>query len=475
VNGVGRIGCRLALALASALAPAACSKPGGPNVVIIVLDTARPDRLSAYGYPRATSPFLESFAARGVRYDRAYSTSGWTLPAHASLFSGMLATAHHARQQHPKIDEDVPLLAEQLARAGYETAGFSNNPWISEASGLARGFQHFESRWRKSRLRLASAPRSRTVVAVRKWLDGRSKRRPFFLFVNLIEPHMPYQPSWDAARPFFRDRAAWHWATEELFPRHPTEGIVNRHYLGRNPLTPEEWADVGSLYDGELRMADAIARALVEEACAHGGADTVVFLVSDHGENIGDHGLMGHMFNLYDSNVRIALLVRGPGFAKGTVEHKRVQITDVYPTVLHLAGLEPDAKGVGVDLRSPETEGRVLSLSLDFPSLTLLSFSDEVRESGVLDVFERKLYAAVGDRFKMIRGSDGSLEIYDLRTDPEELHGLAPGSVDAETVRRLNAVIDVAKAQDASDTAEDAGLPQDPKMLDALRALGYLR
>src|SRR5678816_3797646 len=105
---------------------ACCSRtPPPPNVVVIVLDTARPDYLSVYGHPQPTSPFLEEFARSGVRYDCAYSTSSWTLPAHASLFTGLLPESHGATQNHPKLDEELPVLAERLAQKGYRTAGIS--------------------------------------------------------------------------------------------------------------------------------------------------------------------------------------------------------------------------------------------------------------------------------------------------------------------------------------------------------------
>ena len=109
-----------------------------PNILMIVLDTARPDLLSAYGHSRPTSPFLEAFAAQGVLYERAYSSSNWTLPAHGSLFTGLPSKLHQANGTYRRVADSLPLLSEQLTAAGYQTAGFSANMWVSELGGLER-------------------------------------------------------------------------------------------------------------------------------------------------------------------------------------------------------------------------------------------------------------------------------------------------------------------------------------------------
>lgn len=467
---------RFVLALVLVALAAACSKPAPPNVVVIVLDTARPDYLSVYGHPRPTSPFLEAFAKDGVRYDRAYSTSSWTLPAHASMFSGLLPAVHHATQQHPQIEDSAPLIAERLANAGYETAGFSNNPWVSQATGLARGFQHFQDKWKKVDRAEATAATHPTVVGVKEWLDARAKDKPFFVFVNLIEPHMPYLPNWEAAQPFFPDQQSWFNAVSKFFQKGKPHAVKDRHYGRKDPLSPEEWKELTSLYEGELRLTDAITQAIVEVVDAHSDpANTLVLLVSDHGENLGDHGHLSHMFNLYDSNIRIALLARGPGFARGTDEKKLVQITDIYPTLLRAADLEVDKGCVGIDLRRPLPQTRLLSVSLDLPTQSLDTFPEEMRASGVLDPYKRSLEAAVSTRFKMIRGSDKTEELYDIVADPNELHPLKIEDVGAPLVKGMSAFIDVASTQGTGSAASPAALSRDPEVIEALRSLGYVQ
>src|SRR5262249_30769385 len=117
--------------------------PGAPNVVLVVLDTTRADHLSAYGYPRPTAPFLEALASESTLYETAESPAPWTLPSHASLFTGLLPSAHGATAEHQWLREKFLTLAELLRRHGYVTAGFSNNPTVSHASNLDQGFEHF--------------------------------------------------------------------------------------------------------------------------------------------------------------------------------------------------------------------------------------------------------------------------------------------------------------------------------------------
>src|SRR5438552_4239230 len=129
----------IALGSTLALGLTACSHaPKKPDVVVIVMDTARPDYLSVYGHPRPTTPFLEELARESTRFDRAYSTSSWTLPAHASLFTGTLPEVNQATQKNPKLGPELPVLAERLASAGYQTVGISNNVWVASHTGLAR-------------------------------------------------------------------------------------------------------------------------------------------------------------------------------------------------------------------------------------------------------------------------------------------------------------------------------------------------
>ncbi len=465
--------------------------PAAPNIVIVVQDTVRPDRLSVYGHPKPTSPFLDAFAASGVRFDRAYSSSSWTLPAHASLFTGAPPKIHRATQGRPHVEAALPLLAEQLAEAGYQTAGFSANMWVSELAGLDRGFTHFENLnkgiYSHHVKKLASDPQglskptaSHYVVSrVLAWLEEeRDASHPFFLFVNVVEPHLPYLPDWASARNFLPSRSVRFGAIRRYYPSADPTKLLYRHYGRENPLSDAEWEMLGAMYDGTLHLADRITRAIVTAVDQKSDADhTLVFILSDHGENLGDHGHIGHFFNLYDSNLRILLAARGPGFHPGLVEAGPVQIADVHATALAAAGLASPSHSSGLDLRKSLPEHRILEAALDYPSISLDIFKS-MRGRQELKPYEVALGAAVGPRYKLIRSTnlEGQLvgeEIYDVLEDPGEERPLSPGEIDSETLAALRAAI----TSDTTTRPVDSGLLDDldPETREALRALGYVR
>ncbi len=464
--------------IALALGTLGCARhESRPNVVVIVMDTVRPDYLSVYGHPRPTSPFLDGLATASTRYDRAYSTSCWTLPAHASLFSGEPPEVHRTAQSNTHFPADLPLLAEQLAAAGYQTAGFSNNPWVSSTTGLDRGFESF-----RDRARLAAANAGDgvhpTVGAISEWIASeRDVERPAFVFVNLIEPHMPYRPTWSSAEEFFAAEQDWRQAMTDLFPpRSGAAGLIVRHYGRTEPLHDTDWPRLAALYEGEVRACDDVVRQIVTKLdAALDPKDTLLFVLSDHGENLGDHDHVNHVFNLYESNLRIALLARGPGFERGAHESRLVQITDLEPTILAAAGLPIDASRTAIDLRAEMPSQRVLRASLDWPKITLTVFPEAMRaDGGPLDRYKHGLAAAVTPRWKLIRGTDGTIEAYDLEADPDETHAVDLSQVDPRTFAALQAYLDHTDAAESAG-GDGKGLPEDAATLEALRALGYTR
>jgi arylsulfatase A-like enzyme len=450
-----------------------------PDLVLIVLDTARVDRTSVYGGSEPTTPYLEEFARQGTRFDRAYSTSCWTLPAHASMFTGQLPDVHGADQLRERVNDGLPLLAQHLAEAGYQTAGFTRNPWISMRSGLARGFEHFAEAWPGGPLEGAFGDANPAEQSLRRWLvHERDRDRPAFVFVNLIRPHMPYYPRWEDARPFFADRETWQAALERYSSGGP-RALFERHYAGLEPLDATEWQRVGALYDGELRQVDTLVRRMLADLERNAaGREQLVLIVSDHGENLGDHGHSSHMFDLGEPLTRVLLLARGPGFEPGAVDDRLAQLTDVYPTLLAAAGVEV-SPGPGQDLRDDPDPDRLLLARVAFPRRWLANFTPGIVESGVLAAHERALWAAWDGRYKLVVGSDGSESLYDLEADPQELRPLAPEALPRAVLERLRARVAASLAIDdglSSGADSDAGAGEmDPATLEALRSLGYVR
>ena len=166
-----------------------------PNVLLIVLDTTRRDRLGCYGYEKETTPALDRLAAEGVVYDNAITAGSWTLPAHASLFTGMFPRDHRCTIEYMRLDPHHTTLSDVLRGAGYRTAGFSSNPWVGARSGLQRGFAEFFAVWRDVEEDERDEHGAAMVTErALQWIDAAPSDDPFFLFLNYLEPHLPYNP-----------------------------------------------------------------------------------------------------------------------------------------------------------------------------------------------------------------------------------------------------------------------------------------
>lgn len=455
---------------------AACRPPMStqPGIVLVVLDTVRVDHLSGYGYGRPTSPTVDLLAAEGTRFDRAWSTSSWTLPAHASMFTGLLPPQHGADQSHLSLRGNPALAADLLDREGWQTAGFSNNPWISDQTGLSQGFETFRELWRPGPWYRRWWPGNRTARAVETWFDEAwDPGRPFFLFVNLMEAHGPYRPTWDAAEPVLEDRDLFD-QQEEIYEAVGEKGLVRRHYLQDPPLEPEEVEAARDLYDAEIRRSDASAAAVLDLVAQRTDPSrTTVLLVTDHGEHFGEHGHMGHAFSVYEPLTRVGVVARGPDFEPGGRRSDPVQLVDLFPTVLGLAGVDLPPETEGRDLRAAPTPGRALQIAYDYPQQVLGTFPPAVRNDPALDPYRKALRAAVVGRYKLIRDSRGGEEVYDLVTDPGETTPIT--DLDPTALQALRAVAGEPRTLGRSRKDRDA--PEatlDEATRAALSELGYL-
>ncbi|MFH1469683.1 MAG: sulfatase [Pseudomonadota bacterium] len=456
----------LAMLTLAGCQPPAPAPPG--NIVLVVMDTVRVDHLSAWGYERGTSPFLESLAGEGTRYERAWSSSAWTLPAHASMFTGLPPRLHGADQTSLHLRGQPSLLAERLATAGYQTAGFSNNPWVSGKTGLAGGFEHFAELWRRDQ-RPWTLWDDPTSEAVAGWLVGeRDPEKPFFLFVNLMEAHGPYEPAWSHAWPMLGPVGAWQ--RQRRYGAGEERGFVRSWYLGEEPVPLEAVEAALDLYDAEIHQADAaVARIVRAVDRVADPASTTLLVVTDHGEAFGEHGLMGHNFSLCEPLLRVAFLARGPGFAAGAVERGVVQLTDVFPTLLAAAGLPWDAQEGAMDLHAAPPETRPLEASYAYPRQVFGTFPPAQRKSRRLDPYRRSIAAGLDGRFKLVRDSKGHEEVFDLLADPGEEHPLE--QPDPAVVARLRALAQGLEG----DPGEGGELDDlDPETAAELERLGYL-
>lgn len=443
-----------------------------PNIILIVLDTTRSDRLSVYGHEEQTSPFLESFAGRGVRFDQAWSVSSWTLPSHATMFTGVHPDVHGATQENFTVSEDVQTLAERLKASGYQTAGFSNNPWVSHRVGLGRGFDHYSEMWVVKKTREKTG-RHATLDEIDAWMDETlSKRKPFFVFVNLIEPHLPYKPPTDAGRIFFDDTDDFRRADRHF---DAAGKLTVRHYRDEDPISRREWRDLQGLYDGELRRVDQITRKILKRLEAVREGETVVIITADHGEHHNEHDHLGHVFSLYEPLVHIPMLISGPGFASGAVRSEPVSLLDIAPTVLSIAGSSTEGMSdIGQDLRGTLPADRTLPLTYGWPQQALQGFPEDLKTGERLSGYRRSLRGAVQYPYKLIRGSDGEEVIYHLRNDPGENVPLDAEAVPPSVLEALKRVAGSPTGQAGEESAEVPEQELDSTTEEELRLLGYI-
>lgn len=446
-----RLGTLLA-ACALALAPGtgACAPEKGaggprPNVVLIVWDTCRADRLSAYGHGKHTTPRLERLAAEGVRFSRAFTPAPWTAPAHASLFTGLAMHRHGLEVgRGDRMHFGIPTLAETLAAAGYDTAGFTANGFISETTGLSAGFRHFRKVY-QSESGANDAEAVRGTVA--RWLETRRAAgggsAPLFLFLNFMDCHQPLTPPPIDVQAM-RDPAV---PTEDMAT---AAGVIQpdflAHLMGVRLLPPGTLRGLRVRYDAAVLHLDRKTGEILDLLRREGILDgALVAVTSDHGENLGEHGLVDHRLSLHETLLHVPLVVRWPGvFEGGRVSGAAVSLMDLYPTILEAARVAVP-KGNGLDAlplpRDPGAAGRPLLAEFARP----LSHIEEMRRnfpSAPDSMFERLSFSIASTRdppdrprpLKYIRWFRGTEqgpeevtvreELYDWMADPGETRDL---------------------------------------------------
>jgi arylsulfatase A-like enzyme len=472
------------------LPPAA---PGAPNVVLVVLDTVRALNVSSYGYARATSPELDRLAAEGALFLDATSPSTWSLPSHASLFTGRYPSSHGAHGEHQYLDARFPTLAQALATGGYETYCITANAWISDGLGLTRGFA-----WQDEALIAQSAVGKsfNFIFRLLDWLglDESDKgggavaesfeawararpaesERPAFVFLNFIEAHFPYHRLPRRSLFEFTDRAYG-----DL--RKISIDLMAQQFGGKSQPLDVVSEPARDMYDGGIVYSNELLRRVVEALRAQGTLDrTVLVVLADHGEILGERGaFFGHGPSLYQEVVGVPLVMRyPPRIPAGTRVATPVSTVGVFATLLDLAGLEPPPT-LQVASLAPLASGATQDGG--GPVLSELHVFREVASGDARpdpQMHGDRRYRLLRDgNWKLVVSSKGDTFLYDLAADPKETRNLAAER--PEEVARMLARLAAAQQQIAL-PAIDAALAtgEEPPELDEatrerLRALGY--
>jgi arylsulfatase A-like enzyme len=424
----------------SSLPPAA---PDSPNVLIIMMDTVRADHLSAYGYARATTPNLERMAGEGVLFDRAISTSCWTLPAHVSLLTGRFPYEHGAEQSY---NGRYRTLAQELRGRGYRTAAFSANVYFFiRMLGFSPGFLHFEDVFGSVADMFARTFYGRKFSEVllprlgykdtfgRKraeevdqaalhWLDE-SGHAPFLVVLNYFDAHDPYRPP----QPF-RSR----------FTKLADPGGLLNEFAGDTHLqNPEQIEGEIDAYDGAIAyMDDAIGKLLADLRKRGLDHNTLVVIAADHGEFLGEHGLYFHRTALFRQTIQVPLIFYWPGHVPaGTRVATPVSLASVASTVLELAGDSGQQTFPGPSLAALWKPGAPKGFPLPLSELARFSFV------GMKDspAFRGASKSLVYGPWHLLEHQAGGLFLFNWDHDPEEKNNLAgtpEGRPVVETLRR---------------------------------------
>jgi arylsulfatase A-like enzyme len=450
VGLAARAGAALLLAAAALPAPG-CGRSARPNIVLLVMDTVRADRFTWGGSPRVVAPRLEALAREGTVYRDVTSPAPWTVPAHASLFTGRYPSAHGTDCGALRLPEAETTLAEILRDAGYRTVGYTANPWLGSTYNFQQGFDTWGETWREvaeGSPDTGAGLNNQRIERFLRWYAGNpdARRQPFFLFANYFEAHLPYHPPEPERGRMLRPGADPARVERLSHLGHPDE---MRFILGRSDLTPDDLALLGDLYDGEVAYVDRrlgeVFDWLRETRLLD---DTVVVVAADHGENLGEHGMLDHKMSVNATLLRVPLVVRYPrAVPAGVRVDTPVQLHDLFPTLVALAGasvpggdaveatpLPRIAGGRGRESRQPIV-GEFAGPPVDF-----LRVMAEAFPGADLSRFDRTLVSLRQEGDTLIWGSDGRSSLYRHADDPGETNDLAVANPDR--VRALTQEVD---------------------------------
>ena len=522
-----------------------------PDIIFIVLDTQRADRLGSYGYDKAISPNLDRFASQGILFEQAVAPAQWTVPSHASMFSGLYPSEHQVLQSAQRLSPNHPHIADLLSSNGYETVGFCNNPLVGILdNGLKRGFQQFYNYggavpslpssssklpWPMNQLaesytqalRRLSYPiqnffgrsdlafqislnswltplwskmanfkgqNERSVSDVVHFLESREQKesdRPLFLFLNLMETHLPFWPPGkfvDEVAPYFRDnregrtimrtwnKEAYRWAAPLA-----------------EPLSELEHNVLNDMYDAEVAYQDDYLGKLFDTIRGRTKQnDTMTIIVADHGDGLGDHGYMGHAFVAYEELVHVPLIIDWPAawptpsristpVSTRRVFHTMMDAVDDWSQAID-NGVVSEARRLSLSntANGHDPENKT-ALSEVFPPLNFVK-AIESRQPELLDDFHclDKRVAIVrqdeNSTYKLIQLDHQPHELFDLPVDSQELNNIIDQlPILSELLNtRLNMREEEVRERQDRLAREDIDLERDAHLIQRLRGLGYL-
>lgn len=451
-----------------------------PNIVLIILDTVRADYTSLeLKFKKDLTPNLKSLAGESTIFPNCWANAPWTVPSHASMFTGLLPSEHSCTTKQIYLDSRCTTIAEILSKSGYETAAFFSNPWLNNnATGLMRGFQVIEDIrvGGLGNLSLETGDQGGRQINrnIDEWLGKRLQKKPFFLFINYLEAHLPYDPQPEYREKYLKDLSqdnsiSIRWAHEFNAGLHGAETV--------------DWKKVRRLYGGDVFTADRLLGSLLETLKEHGEFDnSAIIVTSDHGENLGEHGLVEHQFSIHENLLLVPLVIRAPGILKRGINRQSVTLSDLFETIIELAGAE-NTVDVDTDTdtafsrsllptKGKNKSGRYIVSEYAGAPYSLLQYFKKLNPQ--LDITPLALsYKSVTDgKWRFTISSDGKRMLYNLEKDPfqeQDYSSTFPG-IAHKMEEYLKNIFSIIKQVSGKPIKE---LDEETKK--RLRSLGYIR
>ena len=479
-----------------------------PHILIISIDSLRADHLSTYGYKRETSPYLDLFASEGTVFENAFSAANWTGASLASILTGLYPTVHGYTNRRYYLDPSVPSLPVILKEHGYHTLCFSNNMYLSDKTGLSRGFSEFYyqgKRWTDSndqsheprenpfikKIKDAVPMRTKTLLkdlrdslnekkalkrddgaygtekAIFAWLNQYDFGKPFFTYIHYQEPHSIYFPP----RPYRKRFFSGNWLEESKYIEFDHMGF----FAGRVEFTHEQVEHYQELYDGEIAYLDWRMGRLFD-FLRHKKLldDTLIIVTADHGEMMGENGYFWHAFCLYNPLIRVPFVARYPEwFDKDRRNNDLIQTVDIVPTILEGLGIDWDYKNESQGTSFLSGSRQAILAETYNPEMMVdrwLNRRKDLRKED-FEPFLRDLRAYQTTQEKLVWASDGWHEFYDLEADPAESQNIYQSHDQrvSEAERKLNQWFGSFTPHVADDTQPGF----DKETWNKMRELGY--
>jgi len=444
------------------------------NVILISLDTVRPDHLGCYGYQRNTSPAIDSLATDSVLFKNSYSTTSWTLPGHVSLLTSLDCRNHQVYFPLQKMNPDVLTLADILRTEQFYCAAFTGGGYLSETYGFSKGFDSYQEIRLHGDQAIRFDEAERLAQLSSRWLED-NKDKNFFLFLHTYQPHDPYANFSPSGREFLEEDAEWDQVKM---------GILLDERGGRfySQFSEKEKQNIIALYDGDLKYTDTFFVQPIMDKLKELGLyeKSLIILTSDHGEEFFDHEAWLHDHSIYDEGTKIPLIIKFPDTEhKGRQIEDIARITDIVPTILDQLRIKiKDTRFDGASL-FPLLNGKEKTQRTFVSDLALREFEMaptviSINKDNFKFILNKKTSSPYVKR--MARNFNGSqIELYDLEKDPRETKNLAANiayrDLCFEFLRKINRLYE--QADEMKKGKDEVTLDQ--SLRERLKALGYIK